>query len=86
MSPANKFWLTQARFGLVVAIGMVLSFAALARGEAGTAAVAAAITIAIAIVVYAAIDRPRARSLDLGKHGHDNPEPQTRRDGQDSPS
>lgn len=63
MSSKSKYWMSQARFGIVIAIGMVFAFAMLASGRAATAAVIAAATLLAAALVYLVVDRPRARGL-----------------------
>ncbi len=63
MSSKSKYWMSQARFGIVIAIGMVFAFAMLASGQQTTAAVIAAATVLVAALVYLVVDRPRARGL-----------------------
>ncbi|MET0866052.1 MAG: hypothetical protein ABWZ98_17100 [Nakamurella sp.] len=63
MSSQSKYWLFQARFGIVLAIGLVLALGVLASGEQMTAIVVAAATVAVAVVVYLTVDRRRARGL-----------------------
>lgn len=63
MSARTRYWMFQARFGLVIALGLVLAMPVLASGEQVTAAVVAAVTVVLAVLVYVRVDRPRARGL-----------------------
>lgn len=63
MSPKRKYWLMQARFGLVIAVGLVLAAVTFLLGGPKAAAAIAVLTAVLALLVLLLVDRKNAAKL-----------------------
>ncbi|MDE9364933.1 hypothetical protein PZ938_04885 [Luteipulveratus sp. YIM 133132] len=63
MSSARTYALFQARYGIVLTIGLVLTVVAYQRSGLAWAVVVGAVTAVASLATYLVLDRPKVREL-----------------------